>query len=877
MRLARARIEKARREGEREVFLASFGLTTLPEELWEIPDLHTLDLGNNLLTSVPEALGQLTGLKTLYLQDNKIRNVPEALGKLTALQLLDLSMNQLTSLPEALGKLKELRMLYLHDNQLTKVPEALGQLNALRELHIQANQLTSVPDALGQLMALQELYLFNNQITSVPETLGKLTNLRELWLQDNQLAMLPEALTKLCKEGRLERLFLNGNPALNLPVVLLGPTWLEANEKNPPAKPADILDYYFSICGSAGQALREVKLILFGRGEVGKSSMVDVLRGREFVEKRARTDGVAITPWDVELADGKAKVLLWDFGGQEIMHGTHQFFLTHRSLYVVIVDGRHDRAKQDAEYWLKLVRAFGGESPVMVVMNRQKEYPFAIDIQYLADKYGVKLDHFFRTDCERPNDIAPLREAILEEVARMLATEERFPKNRWEVKTRLEKMKEEKEDYLSEERYAQICDEYGVKGEEEQGKLLRRLADLGTVVSFPDDGKLAEFSVLNPEWATDGIYRVVTNESLREEKHGQLRCASLRDLLPKDRWPKPKHLQYIVELMKKFELCFPVDDCEVAVLVPELLPDKTPPLADWDAAQCVVFHYKYTVLPHGVLPRFITRTHELSQGRERWRTGVVLADDGAEALVKADYDANFVSVWVRGPHADGRRALLKVVRHHFEHIHARIKELKPEELVAVPNYPEVLVSYLDLVLDERAGEVRTRVTIAGERVERQITELLNGVETRAEREKRMLEREEPLWKKDIMSLHIDKSIHIHGDVTNSQIGQTLTNCTNMIQQQAPGEKKDLLEQLQSEVKALIEVLPGEKKEEAAGDLEQLVKGATATTPNRRWYSVSAEGLMEASKFVKDFTGNIVGTVGTLGKLLWPDFSLPDEK
>jgi hypothetical protein len=32
------------------------------------------------------------------------------------------------------------------------------------------------------------------------------------------------------------------------------------------------------------------------------------------------------------LSDGEATAMVWDFGGQEITHGTHQFFLTHRSL-----------------------------------------------------------------------------------------------------------------------------------------------------------------------------------------------------------------------------------------------------------------------------------------------------------------------------------------------------------------------------------------------------------------------------------------------------------------------------------------------------------------------------------------------------------------
>ena len=113
------------------------------------------------------------------------------------------------------------------------------------------------------------------------------------------------------------------------------------------------------------------------------------------------------------------------------------------------------------------------------------------------------------------------------------------------------------------------------------------------------------------------------------------------------------------------------------------------------------------------------------------------------------------------------------------------------------------------------------------------------------------------------------------DIINSQVGQTLTNCTNMIQQQAPGEKKTALEALEKEAKALIAKLPEPMKEEAAGNLELAVKGATSATPNRKWYSVSAEGLIEASKFAKDFSGNIVGTIKNLGKAMWPDFSLPE--
>jgi hypothetical protein len=46
------------------------------------------------------------------------------------------------------------------------------------------------------------------------------------------------------------------------------------------------------------------------------------------------------------------------------------------------------------------------------------------------------------------------------------------------------------------------------------------------------------------------------------------------------------------------------------------------------------------------------------------------------------------------------------------------------------------------------------------------------------------------------------------------------------------------------------------------------------TADRAWYSVSSKGLLEAAEFVKDFSGEIAGTLNNLGKCFWPDFTLP---
>ena len=156
-----------------------------------------------------------------------------------------------------------------------------------------------------------------------------------------------------------------------------------------------------------------------------------------------------------------------------------------------------------------------------------------------------------------------------------------------------------------------------------------------------------------------------------------------------------------------------------------------------------------------------------------------------------------------------------------------------------------------------------------------ITTLLDGIEPKEKRKalakkrsngKTMIFEAGSQYHEHQEPMSIDQSIHIGGD-NNGQVAQLMTNCTNMIQNQKEGELKTLLTKLEQEVKALLPKLPEEKREETAGNLELLTKAVTSTKPNRAWYSVSSEGLLEAAAFVKDFTGNIAGTLGSLTKLL----------
>jgi internalin A len=99
---------------------------------------------------------------------------------------------------------------------------------------------------------------------------------------------------------------------------------------------------------------------------------------------------------------GTAKLNVWDFGGQEIMHGTPQFFLTERTLDLLVLagrEGREGREDEDAEYWLKLIHGFSGNSPILLVLNRIEEFPFDLNRQLLREKYAT-IHGFVQTDCK---------------------------------------------------------------------------------------------------------------------------------------------------------------------------------------------------------------------------------------------------------------------------------------------------------------------------------------------------------------------------------------------------------------------------------------------------------------------------------------------
>src|SRR5262249_22939228 len=144
---------------------------------------------------------------------------------------------------------------------------------------------------------------------------------------------------------------------------------------------------------------------------------------------------------------------------------------------------------------------------------------------------------------------------------------------------------------------------------------------------------------------------------------------------------------FIVEMMRKFELCYEADGI---FLVPDLLTKEEPDTGSWDGA--LEFQVRYDILPFSVIGRLIVRMDKLISKGTVWRPGRVLAMDDVRALVGADVEDNVLTILVSGAQR-ARRGILTAIRMQLRAIERTIPGLTVEERVPVAGFDGVSVSY----------------------------------------------------------------------------------------------------------------------------------------------------------------------------------------
>jgi internalin A len=651
-------------------------ITEIPSEIGQLKNLTELGLVSNQLTELPAEITQLKNLCQLGLGNNKLRKLPAKITQLKKLDCLGLGLNQFSRFPAEITQLKNLTGMSLNSNQLTKLPAEIGELKKLTGLDLGINHLIELPSEIGQLKDLTTLIFSYNGLTKLPAEIGQLKKIIRLDLGRNELTKLPAEITQL---KNLTELSLKGNPLKSPPPEIIEKgikaifEYLEKLDKQEKRikKGKEITE---------DRIVNEAKLILVGQGDVGKTCLAERLIYDRF-QAQSSTEGIDILKWRINPPiDEKQEIDLnvWDFGGQEIYHATHQFFLTKSSVYIVVWNARKSHDYEFIYYWLHIVEAFGEDSPIILVMSKSNERDDDLNMKDLKERFPQIIGSY-KIDCEDGTGIDELKEVIAKVSWNLPQMNETWIISWLKTRRELERIRyEEKKDWIDYNTFLEICEKQGLS-KPKTDILDGYLHDLGVIIHFHEPLALKDMVILDPEWATKAVYKILDFKPVRN-RQGILLHNELDQIWDIKKYPINIHPR-LLELMNKFELAYELPD-KKSHLVAELLPSTEPEesIINWNDEDNLCFYYCYDFLPAGVITRFIVRVHENLEFKDEkqelhlcWREGAILQREKTRAFVKVRALDKIIEIKIYG---QKKRELLAIIRNHFDQINEKIKKVK---------------------------------------------------------------------------------------------------------------------------------------------------------------------------------------------------------
>lgn len=677
-----------------ELFLSGLNLHRLPKEIESFVNLQQLDLGAFYIGWDPEN--------------------PQIVAA-----------NYLSELPKEICRLINLRRLAFDYNQLAKLPEEFSKLINLTGLDLKYNQIADFSQEIMGITHLEELSLDHNQLSRLPSELAQLTNLKHLGLSNNQLTTIPMELTLLTD---LQSLSLNNNP------------W----RTPPPEITAGALDdvmHYLRSLQTGAVTRYEAKLLILGEGTSGKSSLLRALLALPFDDHLPSTHGINIQPYNLPYPPQPTTEMIlnaWDFGGQQIYHTTHQFFMTKRSLYLLVWNARGDTDQGRLDHWLRNIQVLAPDAPVLLVATHIDERPADFNFARFKAAYP-QLVGSIGVSNKSGAGIAELRQLLATEAAKLELMEQQWPQTWVQVETALQ---QDERYHINSHDYAAICTQNGVTRPGEQVTLGGYLHDLGKILYFQDDDALSDFVILKPNWLTQTMARVLDDDVTRDKNLGVLNHHDFRRLWPEnetDMHYERRLYPLFHRLLERFLLCYQLENEKghAQSLVPLLLP-HTPPanLPAWvtilpDQPEIRML-FKLDFVPPGIMSWFIVLSHHYSQNLQ-WREGVRLRYEGHEADVVLNASTRELWLQVRGPAPSNFFSLInhmindRIIRRYFEGLSYKrqIPCICPQ-CKAKPDADRHFFDYDRLAAQKQRGK---RLTVVCELSDEEVSilELLEGI------------------------------------------------------------------------------------------------------------------------------------------------------
>ncbi|WP_276482670.1 COR domain-containing protein [Paraflavitalea pollutisoli] len=568
---------------------------------------------------------------------------------------IDLSCLGLLEIPDNLRQANWLQRLNVSSNNIKSLPTWLHEFTDLEVLDARSNSISILPSEIYGMNSLKQLHFRFNKLTEVDEELSSLPNLTYLNIADNNISRLHAGMF------RIPHLNIDNNPVIDPPVEVYSRGY-EATKN------------YFMERTNGTEKLYESKLLIVGEPGAGKTTLLNLLLDENYDSffTDSSTKGIKIEPYYFETSDGtKFRVNIWDFGGQEIYHTTHQFFLTKRSLYVLLSDNRAENT--DFNYWLSSIELLSDESPLLLLQNEKSERKHRINNVGMQERFGILRNTFsFNLKLDKKS-LSSFKRAIQHQIGELPHIGTELPKIWVVIRKELEE-KSKTVPYITDWEYLEICRNYGMEEKERAWFLSDYFHDLGVLLHFKDNVVLKRWIILKPDWGTEAVYRVLDNRKVIDS-NGYFSKADLAEIWREEKY-RDMHDE-LISLMMKFELCYRIEDSNNFIAAQLLQVAK--PVYRWSELDNITFKYTYEFMPKGILTRFIVRMNDYIENQKNaWRDGVVLYREGTWAEVIETYGKNEIRIRIRG---DNKKEFLAIILDSIDKINLSYSNLKVQKLI----------------------------------------------------------------------------------------------------------------------------------------------------------------------------------------------------
>ena len=623
--------------------------------------LKRLDCGSCPVRNL-SPLEDLRCLKRLDCSRNPVRNLIP-LSNVKSLKVLDCSGVRVRDLLP-LAKLKRLTRL---DCGFARVVQDLGPLAKLKRLKELACCGTKVND-LNPLVKLTRLQVLDCSDTRVSDLtpLAKLKRLKQLDCCRTKVSDLTPLI-----QTPVHAINASGCHLQTLPAGLLNHHTLKSLQlfgSSVVGAPSEVLSqdeghnclslvrHHFADLSAGGEPAPDAKLVVLGNGRIGKTQICRRLRNKGYDDTVSSTHGIMVTQCVLPIAGERDAVLsLWDFGGQDLYHGTHALFMKTRAVFLVVWVPQSESSEdylyngirfrnQPLPYWLDYVRTVASsDCPVIVLQNQceaasdEVAEPPAEPDQLLL-RYTQAQHYSAKTDRKRESLNEAIREAVKQlrgstgvsiiGIGRVKVWKQILA---WIDSDSRRSLDKRQHRTLSVERFESLCAQIGDITSSED--LLEYLHNAGVV--FYRKGLFQEQIILDQSWALDAIYSIFHQKnSYRplKELNGRF-TRSLLDTLVWKVFSKSEQ-ELLLSLMKSCGICFvhrlfrSADSVEWEYVAPDLLPDRDSVESDlagrWnDDGNIVERRWTYPFLNRNLLRSILSRIGSLARETAvYWKNGV---------------------------------------------------------------------------------------------------------------------------------------------------------------------------------------------------------------------------------------------------------------